>query len=132
MEVRDELRYTREHEWVRREGGEIVVGVTDYAQEQLSDIVYVELPPVGAPLAPAQPFGSVEAVKAVADLFAPMSGEVTAVNEALAADPALVNRSPYGDGWMVRARVAAPQEWDGLLTADQYRRLVGELGGHGA
>jgi glycine cleavage system H protein len=132
MEVRDDLRYTREHEWVRREGGEMVVGVTDYAQEQLSDIVYVELPSVGTPLAAAQPFGSVEAVKAVADLYAPMAGEVTAVNDALAADPALVNRAPYGDGWMVRAHISAPQEWDALLTAEQYRRLVGELGGHGA
>jgi glycine cleavage system H protein len=132
MEVRDDLRYTAEHEWVRREGDEVVVGVTDYAQEQLSDIVYVELPAVGTPLAHAEPFGSVEAVKAVADLFAPMSGEVTAINEALAADPALVNRAPYGDGWMVRAHISAPQEWDALLTAEQYRRLVGELGGHGA
>jgi glycine cleavage system H protein len=132
MEVRDELRYTREHEWVRREGGEVVVGVTDYAQEQLSDIVYVELPPVGTPLAPAQPFGSVEAVKAVADLFAPLAGEVIAVNEALAADPALVNRSPYDEGWMVRAKVTDASGWDALLTAEQYRRLLQELGGAGA
>jgi glycine cleavage system H protein len=132
MEVRDDLRYTREHEWVRREGGEFVVGITDYAQEQLSDIVFVELPAVGTPLAAGAVFGSVEAVKAVADLFAPMGGEVTAVNEALGDDPARVNRSAYDEGWMVRARIANPSEWDGLLTAEQYRALLQELGGAGA
>ena len=132
MRIPEDLRYTRDHEWVRREGGEFVAGITDYAQQQLSDIVYVELPAQGTAVKQAEPFGSVEAVKAVADLFAPMSGEVTAVNDALAADPALVNRSPYGEGWMVRARISAPQEWDGLLTAEQYRRLLKDVGGHGA
>jgi glycine cleavage system H protein len=132
MEVRDDLRYTRDHEWIRREGGEFVVGITDYAQEQLSDIVFVELPATGAELRPGEAFGSVEAVKAVADLFAPMSGEVTAINEALTDDPARVNRSPYDEGWMVRARAAHPSEWDALLTADLYRGLLSELGGAGA
>lgn len=132
MEVRDDLRYTREHEWVRREGAEFVVGITDYAQEQLSDIVFVELPGVGTSLAAGDAFGSVEAVKAVADLFAPMSGEVTAVNDALGNDPAVVNRSAYDEGWMVRARIANASEWDGLLTAAQYRGLLQELGGAGA
>jgi len=132
MEVRDDLRYTRDHEWVRREGAEFVVGITDYAQEQLSDIVFVDLPGVGTPLAAGAAFGSVEAVKAVADLFAPLSGEVTAVNDALGSDPAVVNRSAYDQGWMVRARIADPSEWDGLLTAVQYRGLLQELGGAGA
>ena len=132
MEVLDELRYTREHEWVRREGGEFVVGITDYAQEQLSDIVFVELPAVGTPLAAGAAFGSVEAVKAVSDLFAPMSGEVTAVNAALGDDPAQVNRSAFDEGWMVRGRIANASEWDGLLTAEQYRGLLKELGGAGA
>ena len=132
MDVRDGLRYTREHEWVRREGGEIVIGVTDYAQEQLSDIVFVELPQVGARLQRAEPFGSVEAVKAVADLYAPMSGEVTAVNHALADDPGGVNRAPYDEGWMVRARFSDAAEWDRLLDAAQYRQLLAELGGSSA
>jgi glycine cleavage system H protein len=132
MEFRDELRYTRDHEWVRRSGEEFLVGITDYAQSQLSDIVYVELPAAGDALRQGEPFGSVEAVKAVADLFAPLSGEVLEANAALGDDPALLNREPYDGGWIVRGRLSDPAEWEGLLTAEQYRRLVGELAGAGA
>ncbi|MBM3316226.1 MAG: glycine cleavage system protein GcvH [Candidatus Eisenbacteria bacterium] len=129
MEVRDGLRYSRDHEWVRVEGGEAVIGITDYAQEQLSDIVYVELPAAGGALRQGEPFGSVEAVKAVADLYAPLSGEVRAVNEALADDPALVNRSAFDDGWMVRLAVGDAGELDRLLSPADYRKLLSELEG---
>jgi len=129
MQVPDDLRYTKDHEWVRREGDEFVAGITDYAQQQLSDIVYVDLPQVGAKITQAQPFGSVEAVKAVADLNAPLGGTVTAVNEALAGDPAAVNRAPYGEGWMIRARAADWSEMDQLMTPEKYRAFLAETGG---
>jgi glycine cleavage system H protein len=129
MEIREGLRYTKDHEWVRVEGGEAVVGITDYAQEQLSDIVYVELPAAGDALTRAEPCGSVEAVKAVADLYSPVSGKVVAVNTALADDPAAVNRSAYDEGWMLRASLADPAELDALLSADDYGKLVSELEG---
>ncbi|MFH1143906.1 MAG: glycine cleavage system protein GcvH [Candidatus Eisenbacteria bacterium] len=132
MRVLDDLRYTKDHEWVRRAGEEFVAGITDYAQQQLSDIVYVELPAVGMRLTQAEPFGSVEAVKAVADLFAPASGEVVAVNESLMNDPAAVNRSPYEEGWMIRVKASDPKQFDGLLTAEKYRALLAELGGASA
>ena len=129
MEFPQDLRYTEEHEWVRSEGDEVVFGITDWAQDQLGDIVYVELPEVGAALTQAEPFGSVEAVKAVADLFAPVSGEVLAVNEAINDDPVVVNSSPYGNGWMVRARISDPSELDNLLDVASYKKLVEESGG---
>ncbi|MBD3237501.1 MAG: glycine cleavage system protein GcvH [Candidatus Eisenbacteria bacterium] len=128
MEIREGLRYTKDHEWLRQEGDEVVIGITDYAQEQLSDIVFVELPEPGATLQAGDAFGSVEAVKAVADLYAPISGEVTAVNDAVADDPAIVNRSPYEDGWMVRAQAADAGEVESLLSAADYRALLEELG----
>jgi glycine cleavage system H protein len=129
MEFPQDLRYTEEHEWVRSEGDEVVFGITDWAQDQLGDIVYVELPEVGAALTQAEPFGSVEAVKAVNDLFAPVSGEVLAVNEAINDDPVVVNSSPYGDGWMVRARMSDASELDKLLDAASYQKLIEELEG---
>lgn len=129
MEIRQGLRYTKDHEWVRVEGGEAVVGITDYAQEQLSDIVYAELPAIGDALTRGEPCGSVEAVKAVADLYSPVTGKVVAVNAALADDPAAVNRSPYDEGWMLRASLADPADLDALLSADDYRKLVSELEG---
>jgi len=129
MQVPDDLRYTKDHEWVRREGDEFVAGITDYAQQQLSDIVYVELPAPGTPLTSGEPFGSVEAVKAVADLFAPLSGKVTAVNDALTGDPAAVNRAPYAEGWMIRGRAGDWTELDRLLTPEKYRALLAEVGG---
>lgn len=128
MEIRDTLRYTKNHEWLRQEGDEVVIGITHYAQEQLSDIIFVELPEVGATVRAGEAFGSLEAVKTVADLDAPVSGEVTAINEVLADDPAVVNRSAYDDGWMIRVKLADAGELDALLSASDYAALLEELG----
>ena len=124
MSAPTDLRYTRDHEWVRVDGDEATVGITQYAADQLGDIVFVELPDTGRELEGAKPFGVVESVKAVSDLFAPVSGEVVATNDALAGGPELVNSDPYGGGWMVRLRVADPTELDDLLDADAYDDLV--------
>jgi len=124
--VPPELRYTKDHEWVRVDGDEATVGITEYAASQLGDIVFVELPDAGKTLAQHATFGVVESVKAVSDLFAPVSGEVTATNEALSGSPELVNGQPYGDGWMIRVRLADPIEADGLLDAAAYDALVAE------
>lgn len=119
-----ELQYTAEHEYVRRseEEGIVVVGITDYAQDQLGDVVFVELPKVGASFERMEVFGTIEAVKAVSELFCPLSGEVVAVNDALDADPALVNTDPFGNGWMVRLRLSDPSQLDGLLDAEAYEK----------
>jgi len=119
-----DLRYTRDHEWVRVDGDEATVGITAYAADQLGDIVFVELPDAGRDLEEAKPFGVVESVKAVSDLFAPISGAVTSTNDALASEPELVNRDPYGAGWMVRMTVADPAQLDDLLDGEGYDELV--------
>ena len=124
--VPDDRRFTKEHEWVRVEGNEAVIGITQYAADQLGDIVFVELPSVGKALEQFATFGVVESVKAVSDLFAPVGGEVVGVNDALADKPELVNDQPFGDGWMVRVRLADPAQVDGLLDAAGYERLVAE------
>jgi glycine cleavage system H protein len=124
--VPDDRRFTKEHEWVRVEGDEAVIGITQYAADQLGDIVFVELPSVGKALEQFATFGVVESVKAVSDLFAPVGGEVVGVNDALADKPELVNDQPFGDGWMVRVRLADPAQVDGLLDAAGYERLVAE------
>ncbi len=124
-----DLRYTREHEWARVEGGRARVGITAYAQEQLGDVVFVELPKVGAKVSQMKAFGVVESVKAVSDLFAPVSGEVVEVNAELLKKPELVNQDPYGQGWMLVIAVANPQEVQALLTAPQYEALLA-TGGH--
>jgi glycine cleavage system H protein len=124
--VPDDRRFTKEHEWVRVEGDEAVIGITQYAADQLGDIVFVELPTVGKALEQFATFGVVESVKAVSDLFAPVAGEVLGVNDALADKPELVNDEPFGDGWMVRVRLADPAQVDGLLDAAGYERLVAE------
>lgn len=124
--VPTELRYTKDHEWVRVEGDEATVGITEYAAGQLGDIVFVELPEAGRKLDQFATFGVVESVKAVSDLFAPVSGEVVAGNEALAGSPELVNSDPYGDGWMIRLKVADATELDGLLDAGAYDQLTAE------
>ncbi|MFZ1947637.1 MAG: glycine cleavage system protein GcvH [bacterium] len=124
--VRDDLLYTKEHEWVKIEGGTATVGITDYAQKQLGDIVYVELPGPGTKVESMKPFGTVEAVKAVSDLFSPITGEVIESNANLAVDPGVIKTSPYGDGWMVKIKVSDPKQAAGLLEAAEYRRLVGE------
>lgn len=124
MSVPTDLRYTRDHEWVRLEGDEATVGITQYAADQLGDIVFVELPDAGRSLESAKAFGVVESVKAVSDLFAPMAGEVVAINDALAGGPELVNSDPYGAGWMVRLRVADAADLDDLLDPAAYDALV--------
>ena len=125
--IPDDLLYTEEHEYVKKtdEGGVYQVGITDYAQGELGDVVYVELPKPGDTFARMQVFGTVEAVKAVSELYCPVSGEIVAVNEELGADPALVNTDPYGRGWMLKIRADA-EELDQLLGADEYRRHVGQ------
>jgi glycine cleavage system H protein len=119
-----DLRYTKDHEWVRLEGDTATVGITQYAADQLGDIVFVELPDVGRALEQFAAFGVVESVKAVSDLFAPLSGDVTATNPALAASPESVNGDPYGAGWMVRIRIADPDQLPELLDATAYDDLV--------
>ena len=122
--VPTDLRYTKDHEWVRVDGDEATVGITEYAAGQLGDIVFVELPDAGRSLAQFAAFGVVESVKAVSDLFAPVTGEVTAANEALAGSPELVNSDPYGEGWMVRLRLASPDEVGELLDPTAYNALI--------
>ena len=122
----EDLKYTKEHEWARVEGNRARVGITDYAQGELGDVVFVELPKVGTRLRQMQPFGVVESVKAVSDLFAPLSGEVVEVNQALAQRPELVNQDPYGEGWMIVLALAEPQELDHLLDARQYEQYLAE------
>ena len=124
--VPGDLRYTKDHEWVRVEGDEAVVGITQYAADQLGDIVFVELPDLGRSLTQHSTFGVVESVKAVSDLFAPVAGEVVATNDALAGKPELVNDDPYGDGWMLRVKLADAAQADGLLDAAAYEQLIAE------
>ena len=126
MKLYPEARYAKTHEWVRWDGDEIVCGITDHAQESLSDIVYVELPEIGDTFEKGDTFGVVESVKAASDLCIPMGGEITAVNEALEDTPELVNQDPYGQGWLIRFRPSDPTEFDGLLDADAYEASVAE------
>ncbi|TMQ53188.1 MAG: glycine cleavage system protein GcvH [Candidatus Eisenbacteria bacterium] len=125
MKVPKDLRYTKEHEWVRASGQEAEVGITDFAQGELGDVVFVELPQVGARVTQMKSFGTIDAVKTVSDLFAPVSGEVVAVNTELKENPALINQSPYEKGWMIRIRVANPAEIESLLSADAYEKALG-------
>jgi glycine cleavage system H protein len=125
--VPDDLRYTAEHEYIRTgPNGVITVGIADYAQGELGDVVFLNLPKPGEKVSAGQPFGTIEAVKAVSELFSPVSGEVVEVNEALEKDPAAVNRDPYGDGWMVKIRPNSPKELDALLTPSAYKSHIGE------
>jgi len=121
----DDLKFTREHEWIRVEGDEGVVGITDFAAGELGDIVFVELPEVGAQVKAGESMGTIEAVKTVADLYAPVSGTVVAVNESLADHPETVNASPFEDGWLVRVRLSDPSELDALLDRAAYREHTG-------
>lgn len=125
MNVPEDLRYTKEHEWVRVKEDEAEVGITDYAQGELGDVIFVELPAPGSRLTQMKTFGTIDAVKTVSDLFAPVSGELIAVNETLKDNPAFVNQSPYEKGWMVRVRVEDPTQIDALLSADDYKKLLG-------
>jgi glycine cleavage system H protein len=130
-EIPGDLLYSEEHEYLKptEEAGEYLVGITDYAQGELGDIVYVELPGVDDRVRQGEVFGSIEAVKAASDLFAPVSGEVLAVNEALASDPSLINSDPYGGGWMLRIRVAEDSERERLLGPEDYAAHIGESAG---
>lgn len=124
MNFPSNLKYTKDHAWVRREGNTATVGITDFAQRELSDIVYVEVETVGETLPQDTIFGTVEAIKTVSDLFMPVSGEVIAFNEPLIRKPEVVNTDPYGEGWMIQIAMSAPEEWDTLLTAEEYRQLI--------
>ncbi|MFQ6015961.1 MAG: glycine cleavage system protein GcvH [Anaerolineae bacterium] len=127
MEIPKELKYTEEHEWVKVEGGLCVVGITDYAQDQLGDVVYVELNPVGSTVEQLKPFGVIESVKAASDLYSPLSGEIAEVNEELFDLPELVNQDPYGQGWMIKLRPSDLSEMDKLLTAEGYEAFLKTL-----
>ena len=118
--IPDDLHYSKDHEWVRVEGNVAVVGITDYAQDSLGDVVYVELPKVGDDFAANEAFGSVESVKAVSEVFSPVSGEIVGINETLADAPEKVNTDPYGEGWMIRVHMSKPGEVDSMLTAAEY------------
>jgi len=121
----DNYKYTKEHEWVLVEGDTGTIGITDHAQSELGDIVYVDLPKSGAVVVQGKTFGSVESVKAVSDIFSPVSGEVTAVNEALAGAPEKLNEDPHGGAWLIKVRLTAPDETGNLLTASQYQEYIG-------
>jgi glycine cleavage system H protein len=122
----EDLLFSKEHEWVKLDGDSATIGITDYAQGSLGDIVYVELPKVGAAIQQFGNVGVVESVKAVSDLFTPMSGEVIEINEALEDDPAAVNREPYGAGWLLRIKLADPSETEKLLSAVEYEKITAE------
>jgi glycine cleavage system H protein len=123
-----DLRYTKEHEWAKLEGDKARIGITAFAQEQLGDVVFVELPKVGAKVSAMKTFGVVESVKAVSDLYAPLSGEVVEINAELPKKPELVNADPYGQGWMIVVKLANAKEWESLMPAADYDKLVAEAG----
>jgi glycine cleavage system H protein len=120
----DGVKYTKEHEWVKVEGDTAIEGITDYAQSELSDIVMVEPPAVGKKVKAGEAVGTIEAVKAVTDIFAGVSGEVVEVNDKVVSDPSIINKDPYGEGWMYKVKMDDPKEIDGLLGADQYKELI--------
>ena len=126
MKLDPNARYAENHEWARQEGEEIVCGISDHAQESLSDIVYVELPEVGDAFDKGDSFGVVESVKAASDVYMPVSGEITAVNEELEDAPETVNEDPYGKGWIIRLRPSAPAEFDDLMDAEAYKLFIAE------
>ena len=125
MNIPSNLRYTKEHEWIRVEGNEAYVGITDYAQSELGEIVFVDINTEGETLAQEEVFGSVEAVKTVSDLNMPVSGKVLEINETINDQPELVNNDPYGEGWMIKISVTSPEELDNLLDAEGYKALIG-------
>jgi glycine cleavage system H protein len=125
MNVPADLKYTKDHEWIKIDGDTAIIGVTDFAQSELGDIVFVEVETEGDTLAKEEVFGSIEAVKTVSDLFMPVSGEITAFNEELEANPEVVNTDPYGEGWMVKVAFSDQAEVDGLLSASEYEALIG-------
>ena len=126
MQLDNNARYSKSHEWIRPEGELFVYGITDHAQSELSDLVYIELPEVNARFAQGDIIGAVESVKAASDLYLPISGEVVEVNEALPEAPDTINQDPFGKGWIVKVRASNPAEWEQLLSPDEYQKLVGD------
>ena len=126
MNIPSDLKYSKDHEGIRVNGSEAVIGITDFAQSQLGDVVFVEIETLGENLEKEEVFGTVEAVKTVSDLFMPVSGEITAVNEKLADTPEVVNKDPYGEGWMIKIKLSDPAQLNDLLTADQYKGIINE------
>jgi len=124
MEIPQGLKYSKEHEWVATEDSVATIGVTDYAQDQLGEIVYIELPSVGDKVSKDDPFGVIESVKAVSDIFAPVSGTVTEVNQELAESPEMINEDPYGDGWLIKIRISDGAELDDLMDNDEYQEII--------
>ena len=125
MEIKPELKYTKDHEWISIDGDNATIGITDYAQSELGDIVYVEIEALGEELEKEEIFGSVEAVKTVSDLFLPVSGEITELNEGLEDNPELINDDPYGEGWIIKMKISNQSELSDLLSADDYKELIG-------
>jgi glycine cleavage system H protein len=126
MSIPTGLKYTKDHEWIKIEGDQATIGITDFAQGELGDIVYVDISSVGQAIKQHDVFGTVEAVKTVSDLFMPISGTVSEFNKGLESAPEKVNSDPYGDGWMVKVKISNPAEADSLLSADQYKELIGK------
>ena len=126
MNFPNDVKYTKEHEWIRQEGDVASVGITDYAQEQLGDIVFVDIQTVGETLAADEVFGTIEVVKTISDLFLPVAGEVLEQNEALEEQPELVNKDPYGEGWLIKIKPAADADFDSLLDAEAYKALIND------
>lgn len=126
MKVLANLKYTKEHEWVKLDGSTATIGITDFAQGELGDIVFIELPEIGLDVKQMGKFGTIEAVKAVSDMYSPVSGKITAINAALDGDPMIVNKDPYGEGWMVKIQVSNPSEVNNLLDAKAYENLLKE------
>ena len=125
MEIKSELKYTKDHEWIQIEGNDALIGITDYAQSELEDIVFVKIETIGDDLEKEEIFGSVEAVKTVSDLFIPLSGKIIEINEALEDNPELVNNDPYGEGWIIKMEIKDLLEIEDLLDADSYKDLIG-------
>jgi glycine cleavage system H protein len=125
MEIKPNLKYTKDHEWISIDGDNAIIGITDYAQGELGDIVYVEIESIGDNLNKEEIFGSVEAVKTVSDLFIPVSGEITEINENLEDNPELINDDPYGDGWIIKMKINDSSELNDLLSPEEYKELVG-------
>ena len=128
MNIPDKLSYTKEHEWCRVDGDVVTVGITDFAQSELGDVVFLELPEVDGTTTASEEFGTIEAVKAVAELYAPISGTIVEVNQDLVDSPETINADPYGDGWMIKIAVKDPSALEGLLDAAAYKELIGEGG----
>lgn len=129
MSYPESYRYTKEHEWVHAEGNEGTIGITDHAQRELGDLVFVNLPHTGSGVKRGETFGSVESVKAVSDVYSPITGEVTAANELLSKNPEKINEDPHGDGWLIKVRLSAPEEMNSLMSAADYEKYVGAESG---